>query len=249
MIAFSEFIMGEHLLHSSEIDSIIGDFGNIPEGLTEHKIFQHPQIGAVKIRAYASVREAIHIETELNRLAGKINFPELLGRHHQFLVFRYMEFDNQDETTKDEGFYSHLGEFLGILNGYEVDNVTSESLDNEVFSWLDRFTDMHILSQNIAQKCRNMYLHTRPTDFPIKLDYWDAMPHNFALDAGKLYLLDEKHLRPSYQGVGLIKPYLLFSETQWEQVRQGYQNVLPITIIDENITFLEFYYLLAALYF
>jgi hypothetical protein len=75
------------------------------------------------------------------------------------------------------------------------------------------------------------------------------MPHNFGVADKTVYLVDEKHIRPSFSGVGLIKPSFLFTSQQWEQVRNGYQNVTSLHLFDQHRPFLEFYYLMVALHF
>ncbi len=75
------------------------------------------------------------------------------------------------------------------------------------------------------------------------------MPHNYGWYDGQLLMLDEKHLRPSFPGVGLVKPSFLLSPMDWQQVRAGYTSTASATTYNRNRSFLEFYYLVAALYF
>jgi hypothetical protein len=75
------------------------------------------------------------------------------------------------------------------------------------------------------------------------------MPHNFGWVGNRLTMLDEKHLCPSFPGVGLVKPALLFSQPDWQQVRAGYQSLIPLDLFDQHRPFFELYYLGAALYF
>jgi len=238
--------------NTSEISTIInqaGNLGPIPEGLTVVQIIEDPQFGRIKIRAYETNSAAQQQETLLKSFAGQIQHPQLIGRSGNCLVFQYPDFREQTQKFQDPDFYFQLGKFLGLVNSFNATETTYADLDQELEDWLDRFVAMCLIPKRIADRTRETYYRLRPTEMPICIDYWDAMPHNFAWEEKVLFLLDEKHLRPSYIGVGLVKPMFLLDSEHWGQVRQGYESVLPLSIFDQNIPFLEFYYLLAAIYF
>ena len=220
-----------------------------PPNLSSLKVLRSSPVGPVKIRAYATEDEAIAQENLLDNLAGKIVHPELLGRWRQYLVFRYLEAEMPKDGTGDQPSYFQIGRFLGILNTIQKTDTSSQDLDKEFVTWLDRLQAMQILPSKIADKARITYTDTRPPNLPVVLDYWDAMPHNFAWTGEKLYLLDEKHLRPSYPGVGLIKPLFLLSHERWTQVREGYESIASLHTFDQYRPFLAFYYLVVALHF
>jgi hypothetical protein len=226
-----------------------GDFGPIPEYLSAVRIVDIDASDSVKVRAYASEREAEQQQVLLDRLAGKINYPELLGRWRQYLIFRFLEIQTQGSEDLERHIYSYIGKFLAILNSEEEHNTSLKDLDDEFFTWLERLRAMRMIPAQTAQKARSHYIQTRPPNFPVNLDYWDAMPHNFGLADRTVYLLDEKHIRPSYPGVGLIKPSFIFTPQQWREVRAGYQSVTSLRLFDEHQPFLEFYYLVVALHF
>ena len=119
-----------------------GEFGTVPEGLTITKTVHNDRYGTVKVRAYDTHKAAREKETYLNQLAGAVNYPELLGRHGQYLVFRYLNMRDQDSRSTESGFYFQLGKFLATLYATEIDQTDLSSLDDEFAGWLDRFLAM-----------------------------------------------------------------------------------------------------------
>ncbi len=219
-----------------------------PEGLTLSAVLTESPVGPVKIRAYDSESAAQEIEARLLRLAGKILFPELLGRRGRYLIFRYLELPAVESAVEEPELYFQLGRFLGLLHA-EPDQTGPEALDAEYTHWLEKLAERQILPNRLAALAGRAYEDLRPPDLPIRLDYFDAMPHNFGWTDDTLVLLDEKHLRPSFAGAGLVKPSFLCAPAQWQAMRSGYETAGRIALIEKHRAFLEFYYLTAALYF
>ncbi len=226
-----------------------GKLHSAPHGLTSNKVLMDTSLGAVKIRAYSNIEHAQNIETILLKIAEKIEYPELFGCWEQFLIFKYLEVDPDDLKLREQETYFGIGKFLANLNTIEMPTTNLKDLDAEFIDWLHRFGTMRLLPQGIVKRIAQHYQNLRPENLIVRLDYWDAMPHNFGWVDDKLFLLDEKHLRPSFSGVGLIKLLFLSNKNQWNQIRAGYQSVAPLKLFDQQRNFLSFYYLTAALYF
>ncbi len=227
----------------------LGELGPIPEGLTIQNRIKDKTHGALKIRSYATDAEARRIAALLQDAAGKIAYPELLGRWRHHLVFRYLALEISEPADTEPDTEFQLGIFLGTLNNQPVVEPSVAELDAEFCGWLDRLQRLALLPGFTTEPLKERYHTSRPLTLPVRLGYWDAMPHNFGWHAGKFVMLDEKHLRPSFPGVGLVKPAFLLSPDKWQRVRFGYGSVASLTVYDRNRTFLEFYYLVAALYF
>lgn len=218
-----------------------------PYGLTHLRVVKDTPVGAVKVRVYASEQEAQEREALLCSLAGKIHFPEILGRCSEALVFRYLEMDRPADPGGEAECFE-LGCFLAVLNSTQADVKVIE-LDQEFAGWMERFGQMRLIPRHNAQKAAVFYQRIRPPELALCLDYWDAMPRNFGWHQGAYTLLDEKHIRPSFPGVGLVKPSFLLPAHSWRQVRAGYASRASLDGFDRYRAFLEFYYLAAALYF
>ncbi len=224
---------------------LAGEPGPIPTGLTVLKIVPDSPAGPLKIRIYATETEARRIEILLESLQDTISFPALLGRWENALIFRYV--DLEDPASRD--VYFHLGQFLGTLNARPAPSASGAMLDTEFAGWLGRLQGLALLPASTAAGLLPIYRRIQPAGLPVRLGYWDLMPHNFGWLGGRLAMLDEKHLRPSFPGVGLVKPAFLFSQRDWQEVRRGYASVTPLGAFEAHRPFFELYYLVAALYF
>jgi hypothetical protein len=226
----------------------LGDLGPIPDGLTVQNKVEDNTHGPLKIRSFAAEDEAARLEALLQDLDGKISYPELLGRWRHHLVFRYLPLE-PEPTDPEQNTAFQMGRFLGTLNTQPAENTTPADLDAEFSAWLDRLGRLSLLPTFTIQPLKDHYLANRPAELPVRLGYWDAMPHNFGWHGGRCLMLDEKHLRPSFPGIGLVKPSFLLSPLDWQQVRAGYASTASATTYNRDRSFLEFYYLVAALYF
>ncbi len=228
---------------------LAGDLGPIPPGLTTHKVLHESPVGPIKVREYATEPEARRMEALLESLQGVIAYPTLLGRWQNSLIFQYVATAEPAFPTGERNTYFHLGKFLGTLNAQPASEVSGSALDSEYAGWLDRLAGLDLLPASTSAGLQSLYRQIRPADLPVRLGYWDLMAHNFGWVEGRLTMLDEKHLRPSFPGVGLVKPAFLFARPDWQQVRAGYETAMPLTLFDEHRPFFELYYLVAALYF
>lgn len=217
-----------------------------PAGLTLNQVFDDPALGKVKIRTYDTETAAARMEALLARLDGAIHLPHLYGRRGRHLIFRYLSLDTEPDL---DGIYFGIGETLGRLNQLPAESTSPSSLADEFAGWMRRFSRMGLLPAKITAQALEVYRRTVPQDAVICLDYWDAMPHNFGWSDGVVYMLDEKHLRPGFFGVGLVKPYFLLPPDGWAQVCRGYAGAASLREFERTQPFLEFYYLAAALYF
>lgn len=228
----------------------IGELEDVSEGLTKSRVINTEGGEPVKIRAYATEGEAREKEELLNELKDIIDTPEFLGRWRNYLVFRYLDLEQGSSSTADQDSHFSIGCFLGSINNIMVDDVDANALEEEFSGWLERLSGMRLIPKWVTGEARAYYLRNQPKELSICIDHWDAMPHNFGWTDGDFYLLDEKHLRPSYQGIGLIKPLFLLEEEEFRKVKDGYKSVSPTyQQVYAHLGFLKFYYLVAALYF
>ena len=228
---------------------LAGDLGPIPSGLTVHRIIPDSPSGPLKIRAYATETEAQRIESVLMGLQGVIAYPDLLGRWGNSLIFQYVTTEETAIRSGEHNTHFQLGKFLGTLNTRAGGEVSGKALDDEYAGWLDRLQSLDLLPASITAFVKSLYHQIRPGNLPVRMGYWDLMVHNFGWVKDRLTMLDEKHLRPSFPGVGLVKPAFLFPKPAWQQVRAGYESVTPLDLFDEHRPFFDLYYLVAALYF
>lgn len=206
MIYWLSIIEGQiPVLPINELVRKAGDFGPIGEGLTVNKIIEDGSGGWLKVRGYATEREAQEKEEILRKLEKTIEFPEFLGRWRNFLVFRYLELDEGYGQPQDARFLYNIGKFLGTINHCARAEQGLDKFDREFEVWLNRLSFMRLIPPWIAQRSLDYYYGSKPRELPLGIDYWDAMPHNFAIYQGRFLMLDEKHLRPSYLGIGLVK--------------------------------------------
>lgn len=232
-----------------EIVSSLSALDPAPDGLTHVRVVKDTRLGAVKVRVYATEAEACEKEALLNRLKGEIDFPKVLGRQQQYLIFRYLDLQTLKDDSPGLEVCFLVGHFLAVLNSVEEDQTNSQALDQEFMGWMHRLSEMRLIPAPVARKACTYYREKRPVDLPVRLDYWDAMPHNFGLLDGRLIMLDEKHVRPSFPGVGLVKPLFLLPAGHWNSLRQGYESLLSLDLFDRHREFIQFYYLACALSF
>lgn len=226
------------------------ELDDVSEGLTKSSLGNTEEGDPVKIRAYATEEEAREKEDLLNALRDVIDTPEYLGRWRNCLVFRYLALEPGISPTDDRDFHYSIGCFLGSINNIQMDDDNAKSIEKEFSSWLERLTGMRLIPHWVMEEAEAFYQCNKPEELSICIDHWDAMPHNFGWSDGVFYLLDEKHLRPSYQGIGLIKPLFLLEHEEWQKLKAGYDSVSPTyQKINAHLDFLKFYYLVAALYF
>jgi hypothetical protein len=237
------------LLSLEEIVSRVKIDQAIPEGLTSHTIYKDEQLGTFKIRRYDSVESAKTQEQLLLRLEGIASCQNFLGRWEDFLVFQFLELPDLGRNDPDDKLFFHIGKFLASINKIDQTGVRPEQMDEEVSGWLKRFVKLAFLPKRIIPRVTSTYQHLRPSNLTVCIDYWDAMPHNFAVHDENFFLLDEKHLRPSFPFVGLVKPAWFLPIGKYNMVRQGYEREKPLQAFDRHFPFFEFYYLLVALYF
>ncbi len=222
---------------------------NAPEGLTNLTFFNDPLLGKLKIRSYDTEQAAKFQEELLLQLKNRVQFPRLLGRWNHSLVFHYQELENLETEADKQKLLYQIGSFLAQINGISHSGVTPDELDSEVERWLTRFHKMKILQEKTSQKAKQKYYTLRPSQLPVCLDYWDAMKHNFGFSSGNFVVLDEKHLRPSFPGVGLVKPSWFLSTDEYKKIRKGYTENISFDLNVDIKNFLEYYYLLVAIYF
>jgi hypothetical protein len=258
-LATLSVISAETLNNTLNLEQVVAQAGLVPPGLTLPRVVKETPFGPVKIRIYASPREAQQQASLVELMASKPELdgallPGLLGCWNECLVFSYPELDSSEAPSASLKVAFGIGQFLAALHlesgeGEAGSGMHRSDLDEEFAGWMQRFQRMRLLSAKLAHMGLSYYQAERPVELPVSLDYWDAMPHNFGIYQGKVLLLDEKHLRPSFSGVGLVKPLQLLPAEQSSQLLRGYQSLTNLEIFERYRQFLEFYYLAAALYF
>lgn len=221
--------------------------GPVPAGLTLRKVVPDSPYGPLKLRAYpdaATAEERLHY-LDACRAAG-IQAPAVRAHEGRYVIFDLMPVE---KAGRDEKSLRALGHFLGTLNAIPTDPVDPAEFFTEASVWLANLAQTRLLHHRTSRFILDHLKKSLPTGIRTAIDYWDAMPHNFGRHSGDFYLLDEKHTRHSFCGVGLVKPLLIFSEGEWNAVRAGYAEVADLAEFDRCRPFLTYYYLLAALYF
>ena len=200
-----------------------------------------------KVRLYPNEGWAARQEILLQEIQAKVKTPQLVGRLDRYLVFEHMDVDPVQIDEHDSDV--HIGRFLGRLAMYTDETMTAEKLDAEFSDWLTVLEKVGFLPKRLRLSMIARYEELRPVDPRICMDYWDAMPHNFGWHRDEFVLLDEKHLRYSFKGVGLVKPSILLDEKDFDSVLKGYEEIASSEFYRRSYSFLRFYYWVAALYF
>ena len=216
--------------------------------LPQKAIVNTPGGRRLKVRAYPTESWAMRQEQILRRISGKVRTPELLGRIDRFLVFDHLEVQ---EVSGDRALelYDSIGRTLSDLASFRYPATEAEQLDYEVRSWLKDLRQDGFVSAWGEKTLWLEYRRLRPERPQVSLGYWDAMPHNFGQVGDEFVLLDEKHLQPSFEGVGLVKPSLLLRPESFARILAGYRRASSSDFIDEHRGFLKLYYLLGALHY
>jgi len=200
-----------------------------------------------KVRLYPNEVLAARQEALLQDIQAEVRTPRLVGRLNRYLVFDHI--DVEPVQIGEHNSEVHIGRFLGHLATYLDQNTLVDELDIEFGDWLNVLGKVGFLPERYRKLMIDRYDELRPADPQISIDYWDAMPHNFGWHRDGFILLDEKHLRYSFEGVGLVKPSVLLDEEEFELVLQGYEEITSSDFYRRNYIFLRFYYWVAALYF
>jgi hypothetical protein len=200
-----------------------------------------------KVRLYPNEVWAARQEALLQDIQAEVKTPRLVGRLDRYLVFDHIDVEPVQIGEHDSEV--HIGRFLGRLAMYTDQSMTAEELDVEFRDWLNVVAKVGFLPKRLRLSMIDRYKELRPVDPHICMDYWDAMPHNFGWHRDEFVLLDEKHLRYSFEGVGLVKPSILLDEKEFGSVIKSYEEIASSEFYRRSYSFLRFYYWVAALYF
>lgn len=200
-----------------------------------------------KVRIYPTAEWANRQEKALDRIEGIIPTPPLYGRVGQTLIFEHLDVDATELSIP--GAARSIGEALGRISNSGGADTSTGKLDAEFEAWLEEFEELALITSSAADSIWRAYQSLRPTNPAIGMDYWDAMPHNFGWRDGELVLLDEKHLRESYIGVGLVKPSFFLDAESFSEMLAGFSENAAASLFADNRQFLELYYSGAALHY
>ena len=200
-----------------------------------------------KVRLYPREDWAAEQEALLELVSDDIQIPGFVGRVDRYLIFEHTEVDQVQ--VKDLDAARNIGRFLGSIAMHATNTPSVQELDGEFSRWLEVLVMVGFFPAGMTTSIENQYQKMRPRELRICLDYWDAMPHNFGWHNEDFYLLDEKHLRYSFEGVGLVKPSILLEEGEFQEVLDGYLMSSSVDNFQAHLSFLAFYYWVAALYF
>jgi hypothetical protein len=200
-----------------------------------------------KVRFYPTEAEAALQETYLALAGPAARMPSLVARRGECLVFEWPELD--PPSGSDPHLMEGIGEFLGSLSGIACPGASSQALMDEVACWLDRLEDVRLISVRARRWIWRRLSGLGHEHARVSLEYLDAMPHNFGSMAGELVMLDEKHLRPSFTGAGLVKPRCILPAASYRSLREAYDRRVGNAELGDPEAFLEIYYFIHALHF
>jgi hypothetical protein len=201
-----------------------------------------------KVRIYPSAQQAARQQEALAAIRGIAASLPLLGRVDQVLIFEHLESASFEEVGILRAARD-IGAFLGRISRQQIPHYSADELDAELAAWVEEFEQMGFVSNTAAEHVRRRYLQLRPTDSELGMDYWDAMPHNFGWRDSKLVLFDEKHLRTSFIGVGLIKPSFFLDASSFSAMLTAFADTAQGDAYAQHRKFLELYYSCAALHY
>lgn len=201
-----------------------------------------------KVRIYPTVEWATKQERALKKIGAIIVAPLLHGRVGQSLIFEHLEAADATELSIPRAGRA-IGVALGRLSNLGAADTSPDELDKEFESWLLEFEELGLVTSFASDSIRSAYQSLRPDNAAIGMDYWDAMPHNFGWIGDELVLLDEKHLRESYIGVGLVKPSFFLDSESFTEMLAGFSESAAASLFADNRRFLELYYCGAALHY
>ena len=200
-----------------------------------------------KVRFYPTEAEAESHEAYLRRASQGLPMSALLGRRGACLVFAWPDIDPSPHDNFE--LLAGIGEFLAGLGEMACPGTSAEALMGELDVWLNHLEQSRLLSARSRRWVSRRLEATCPERPRVSLEYLDAMPHNFGWIAGKLAMLDEKHLRPSFTGVGLVKPRYILPAAAYKSLRQGFERYCSDEGRSNPDEFLELYYFVYALQF
>jgi hypothetical protein len=213
-----------------------------------------------KVRAYPD-GEAAQQRLELIGAAEHL-FTRCHGRVDRYLVFEYIDGGKVagngpsgacDATESRPYAQILLGipAFLCELAARRADN----SLEHDFDFLCGNIESAGIFRPRTIELVRRYYTQVQSRPIASGLEYYDAMPRNFALieegliEEGKLASIDEKHLRVGPRGVSLIKPMEQLPQEDFSKLKEAYLAKLESVPFDdpEYRRFLRFYRHLTAL--
>ena len=244
-----------HMDSEELIREIVSQSGDDFAGcLSEHRLLPRTTlvdssgVGKFKVRLYPNEETARKQAQIIERVRNDVPMPELVGRDGPFLVIQYLPLDGISLGDLPHAA-TGIGSILRDLSKYKPMGDEVIDLDGEFRSWLQTLLLMGYLSNGAIESIWQRYLAEKPDHPIICLDHWDAMFHNFGLQAREVYLLDEKHLRYSYACVGLVKPSLLMDKDHFLALLKSYGDSDTLQFYQAHRPFLLLYYLVSALHF
>jgi len=169
-------------------------------------------------------------------------FMSRYTRIDRYLVFKYVRgrTAHSEEPELWEQILAEIPSFLEELSTVHTDR----SLDDDFETLCENIDLAGIFQTRTMELIRRYYAEAQSMHIISGLEYYDAMPRNFAFTReGKLFSIDEKHLRIGPQGVSLIKPMGQLSKADFSNLKEAYLAKLDWVPFDdpEYRWFLHFY--------
>jgi hypothetical protein len=193
-----------------------------------------------KVRAYTS-GEAAQRCLDLIATVEHLFTPDY-RRLDRYLVFEYIKGSTVDsnEPAVREQILVGIPYFLDELATVQI----NDPLEDDFDFLCGNIGSAGIFRPRTMEVIRRYYFQVQSLTITSGLEYYDAMPRNFALtEEGKLVSIDEKHLRIGPRGVSLIKPLEQLSKADFAKLKEAYLSKLDRVPFDDPAyhEFLRFY--------
>jgi hypothetical protein len=194
-----------------------------------------------KVRAYPD-SESARDYTELMG-AAKPLFTRCYGQVDRFLVLEYIDGSEPDSPGQ---MPVDIANFLADLAAIPARRSPQDDFDTLCMN----IEAAGIFQPGTVELIRGYYARTGQRNVNWGLEYYDAMPRNFAYtEDGRLVSIDEKHLRVGPRGVSLVKPMEQLPPEEFRALKQAYLARMGSVHFDDPSyhRFLQFYRHMTAL--
>ncbi|MFL5733178.1 MAG: hypothetical protein ACJ78Q_08255 [Chloroflexia bacterium] len=195
---------------------------------------------AYKVRAYLdeeTAREYQQLISNAERLSIRC-----YGRVKRFLVLEYLESDADSSGNVLEDIPQFLVDLAAVP--------AHRTPDDDFRALCANVEASDIFRPATMEWVRGYYEKSKTLGIEWGLEYYDAMPRNFAYtEDGRPVSIDEKHIRLGPRGVSLVKMMEQLPAADFAKVKQAYIAKLGPVPFDESAyhDFLRFYRHLTAL--
>lgn len=137
--------------------------------------------------------ESMQVERALQSAPAAAGFPELIHRHENELLLRFVEGRAFDPSAP--GDRHALAAFFGALYAAEGRSSAPDALLRALGTDLDFLHDAGVIDAALREALTRRAEQTKPAELRIGLDYVDPVAKNFVMNDDRLFAIDVESLR------------------------------------------------------